>query len=115
MEKVEKFKYDPPEQEIVPAKTELPPIETTDEQDYTDKLDRIVNKFRLIAEQAKYLEGIVDKEMQDVSVKFDPKEFPEVYAALKRKFPDANHTVMTYQQYKILMDLKYDMVEGGIY
>lgn len=115
MEKIERFKYEPPKQEVVPEKLELPPVDTKDEQDYIDTLERLIYKYRLIAEQARYLEGIVDKEMQDVYVKFDPKEFPEVYAALKRKFPDADHTVMTYQQYKTLMELKYDMVEGGVY
>lgn len=115
MEKVDRFKYEPPEQDIVPAKQTIDLPKPEEQEDYNDRLDRIINKYRLIAEQAKYLEGIVDKEMQEVYVTFDPKEFPEVYAALKRKFPDANHTVMTYQQYKTLMELKYDMVEGGIY
>ena len=116
MGRIEPYKFEPPPSEIrlEDKKSAVKPKDTTQEI-YQQRLKDLIDLLDLIAELCDYSEQPIDQEMKDVTLVFDPQNFPELHASMKRRFPSADPTKVTYEQYKDTFNLISDLVVNGVW
>lgn len=115
MKQLKEFVYEPPDQEVV-QKVGVP-LETKETRDegYIETVKDLINRYDLIALLCDYLQSIIDENMQGVHISFPPEEYPDVYMAFKRRFPNVTDYKITYDQYRTLCRLRMDLVKRGEY
>lgn len=115
MKELEPYRYQP-EEANVELKTEpIPTITDTEAEEYGRKVKELCDKLELIELVCDYLKTLVDHQSADVAVKYDPEDYPDVYRSMRRLFPNAEPTMVTYQQYRLLHNFKMDLIKAGVY
>ena len=118
MKSLEGYKYTPPKQEMLPEESVLKdplPSKEVKEDPYQATVKDLINRYDLIVHLADYICNLIDNNMSNVSVELRSDDYPEVYQSFRRLFPDADDSIITYEQYKQLCGYRMDLVEAGLY
>lgn len=122
MDKLDPIKYVPPEAEIDLEKVidynaqELVDQFKVEKQNELDEIQKLIDKYDLINELSKYLEKLIDKELDGVNIQYSPDEFPDLYMCMKGMFPqDGDDFRVTYDQYKKCFDFLMEMSRSGVF